>query len=71
MYLLDEEGGPALYRRQYTGQTERLLDRPVAGFSAGPGGIVGLLLEGENGCAAAVCRADGGLVELPGPLSCW
>lgn len=66
LYLLDEEGGPALYRRQYTGQTERLLDGPVAGFSAGPGGIVGLLLEGEDGCAAAVCRADGGLVELPG-----
>lgn len=66
LYLLDEEGGPALYRKQYTGQTERLLDGPVAGFAAGPGGIVGLLLEGENGCAAAVCRADGGLVELPG-----
>lgn len=67
LYLLDETDGPALYRRQYAGQTDRLLDVPVARFAPGPGGVLGLLLPEGDGCTAAVCQADGGgLVRLEG-----
>lgn len=68
LYLLDEAEGPVLYRHPYAGQGgTRLVDVPVARACVGPGGVVGLLLQGEDGCTAAVCQADGsGLVRLEG-----
>lgn len=68
LYLLEENGQSMLYRRPYLSQTDALLlDQPVACYRPGPGGAIALLLEGNEGCQAAVCRKDGsGLVIQEG-----
>lgn len=60
LYLLDEGGQSMLYRRPYLSQTDApLLDQPVVRYRPGPGGTIALLLEGQEGCLAAVCLKDG------------
>lgn len=60
LYLLEENGQSILHRRPYLSQTDtRLLDRTVVRYRSGPGGTIALLLEGQEGCQAAVCQKDG------------